>query len=99
MSSPKEARAAADRLKALAWKVLDGDEKKIIEAGKTGIKLKRIALKNGNITSEIGSFRTPGELYRNSTYDLTRPPIDSPDVAEMISLTEILEASLSIGKS
>lgn len=98
MASPEESRKAADKLKANAWNLLNDSEEKIVEVGKTRIELKRVALQNGNITSQIGSIGIPGELHIDSTWDLIKPPIDSPDVAEMIRLADILETSSSIGK-
>jgi hypothetical protein len=98
MSSSKEAREAADRLMDIAGKFLDDSNQKTIEVGKTRIEINRVALKNGNVMSKIGSMSTPGELFVDRTLDLKNPPIDSPDVAEMIRLTSILEISSSIGK-
>jgi hypothetical protein len=98
MSSSKEAREAADRLIDIAWEFLDDSDEKTVEVGKTRIEINRIALKNGNLMSKIGSMSTPGELYVDRTSDLKNPPIDPPDVAEMIRLTSILETSSSIGK-
>lgn len=91
MAGLEESRYAALRLSSNAQRLLDDSaNQRIVEFGITTIQFSKVGLRNGNITSIIGLSGSPGNLYKDSTWDLKNPPIDPPDIKEMNRLADIL---------
>lgn len=90
MTGRQESRYTAYKLKSRAQRLLGDSDQRLVEFGETRIIFNNIALRRGNITSIIGSRDSPGNLFRDSTWNLKKPPIDPPDIAEMNRLAEIL---------
>lgn len=90
MAGFQESIYAAYKLKSRAWRLLGDSGQGTVEFGTTTIKFSRISLFNGNIYSTVGSTEVPGDLIKNSTWDLKNPPIDPPDIIEMNRLADIL---------
>lgn len=90
MAGYLESYRAADKLNIRARRLLGDSDYGTVEFGTTKIEFSRAGLNNGNITSIIGLTAAPGNLYKNSTWNLKNPPIDPPDVAEMYRLADIL---------
>lgn len=91
---------AAQKIKGAAqsllniWKkqgVLEFESLELESRTKTKIFLNRAALANGNISSEIGAPRTSERFYRHSVWNLSQPPVDPPDIAELNRLADILD--------
>lgn len=100
MRNVEASTMAAQRIKGTAqsllniWKeqgVLEFEFLELESKTKTNIFLNRAALANGNITSEIGASRTSEKFYRHSVWNLSQPPVDPPDIAELNRLADILD--------
>lgn len=85
-----ESLCAAYKLNSKARRLLGDSDRGTVEFGTTTIKFSKTGLDSGNITSMIGLREAPGNLYRDSTWNLKNPPIDPPDIAEMNRLAHIL---------
>ncbi len=90
MAGYQESHSAAHRLNSKAKCLLGDSDQKMVEFGTTIIKFNQNGLNNGNVTSVTGFREAPGNLLKDSTWNLKNPPIDPPDIAEMNRLADIL---------
>lgn len=90
MAVDQESFRTANGLKNNAMRLLGDFDRGTVEFGITTIKFSKTGLNNENLISIIGSMEAPGNLYKNSTWNLKNPPIDPPDIAEMNRLADIL---------
>jgi hypothetical protein len=97
MINAEASAAAAKRLETAAEKLLildDGTGGVNVATDKLIISFNRVGLRIGNITSETTTLKNADCFRRNSVWDLRRPPVDSPDIAELNRMAGILESYL-----
>ena len=97
MTNVEISMAAAERLANAARKlVILGDDKGEfrISTDKLTISFDAVSIKNGNISSTTGGCVDDGTSYIKSVWDLTRPPIDLPDIARINRMATVLESYL-----